>query len=125
MRADGRDHDGRHGRVDHGGAGRDGVGGAARRGRDDEAVALDGSDELAVQVQVDVGEVGGGSAVDDHLVEDQEVRRALAVAAGAGGRRGGGVLLHDHAPQAAAERESGVACKKSKNLALLTKWSGV
>ena len=34
---------------------------------------LDRGDELAVQVEVDVGEVGRGSAVDDDLVEDQLV----------------------------------------------------
>ena len=40
MRTDGRDHDGRHRRVDHGRAGGHGVGGAARRRRHDQAVTL-------------------------------------------------------------------------------------
>jgi hypothetical protein len=34
---------------------------------DDEAVALNRGDELSVQVEVNVGEVGRGTAVDDNL----------------------------------------------------------
>ena len=67
MWADGRDHDGRDGGVDHGGSGGHGVGRRAGGRADDEAVALDRRDEFAVQIEVDVGEVGRRAAVDHHL----------------------------------------------------------
>ena len=67
MRTDGGDHDGGDGGMDHGGAGGHGVGCAPCRRGHNQAVALDGGDELAVQVQVDVGQVGGGAAVNHNL----------------------------------------------------------
>ena len=67
MRADGRDHDCGDGGMDHGGAGGHGVGSGAGGRADNEAVALDGRDEFAVQIEVDVGEVGGRAPVDHHL----------------------------------------------------------
>ena len=68
--ADRRDHDGGDGRVDHGGAGGHGVGRRSGGRADDEAVALDGRDEFAVEIEVDVGEVGRRAAVDHHLITD-------------------------------------------------------
>ena len=75
MRADGRDHDGRDGGVDHGGACGHGVGRRAGGRADDEAVALHRRDQLAVQVEVDVGKVGRRAAVNHHLWTDGQMNR--------------------------------------------------
>ena len=76
MWTDGGDHDGGDGGVDHRGAGGHDVGGAPRRRRDDEAVALDGRDELPVQVQVDVGQVGRGTSVNHNLKDVKHTCKA-------------------------------------------------
>ena len=76
-----------------------------------QAVTLHGGDQLAVQVQVDIGEVGGGATVDHHLVEDELV-----------GGGGGGLplvlLLEEDAAEAGAEGEGGVALEHMGHLTL-------
>jgi len=109
MRADGRDHDGRNTGVDHGGAGGHSVSGAARGRGHDQPVALHGRDVLAVEEQVDVGEVGRRSSVDHHLVQHQEVhllRLALLL------------LPHDDATQATPQRQRCVPFQHVRDLLL-------
>lgn len=109
MRTNRGDHDRGHAGMDHGGARRHRVRGAPRGGADYQAVALHAGDVLAVQEEVDVGQVGRGPPIDDHLVEDQEIRGGLLgflvlVVVGVL------VTLADHyAAQPAAQREGSVA----------------
>ena len=72
MRADRGHEDGGHVRVHHGSAGRDRVRGGPRRGRQHDAVSLDGGDELPAVVRLDLGQERGRAAVHENLVEDGE-----------------------------------------------------
>lgn len=73
VRADGRQEDGGDVWVHEGAAGGEGVGGRAGGRGEDAAVGLDDGEELVVAVELEVGDVGGGPAVDDELVEDLEL----------------------------------------------------
>lgn len=59
---------------------------------------------LAVEVEVDVGEVRGWTAVDDHLVEDEEAGRSFRGFA----RRL--ILAEDDATQTTPKGKRSVAC---------------
>ena len=81
MRADRGHEDGGHVRVHHGSAGRDRVRGGPRRGRQHDAVSLDGGDELPAVVRLDLGQERGRAAVHENLVEDGERVRGCPAAA--------------------------------------------
>lgn len=109
MRTNRCDHDSRHTGMDHGGTGRHRVGCAPRGCADYQTVTLHAGDVLAVQEQVDVGQVGRGPSVHYNFVEDQEIRGCLL-----------GLLVfvvvnfllalaHHYAAQPAAQREGRVA----------------
>ena len=95
VRTDWGDHDSRYTWVDHACPSCHCISCASSRGRHNQTVALintdnsafrqednylDGGDEFAVQVEVDVGEVGGRPSVDHHLVQHQLVRGGLYTA---------------------------------------------
>lgn len=73
MRADRREKDARDGRVGERAAGGEGVSGGTCGGGDDAAISLDDGEEVVVAVEFEVGDVGGGAAVDDEFVEDFEL----------------------------------------------------
>ena len=89
MWTDGSDHDSRYTWVDHACTGRHCIRCAPSWRRHDQTIALitdlvlalssyvhkylNRGDEFAVQVEVDVGEVGGRPSVDHHLVQHQLV----------------------------------------------------
>lgn len=105
MRAYRCDHDSWHWRMYHTGTGGHGVGCGSSRCADDEAVALYAGHVLAVDEQVDVGEIRRRSAVHHHLVKYQKIRgwfSWLALFA----------LAHDDAAQTTPQRQSCVTCER-------------
>ena len=49
------------------------IGGAACRGGENAAVCLDNGEELGIAVDLKIGDVGGGTAIDDEFVENFEL----------------------------------------------------
>lgn len=62
---------------------------------------------LAVEIEIDVGEVGRRATVDDHLVENQQTGRRFGCFAS------GFVFPQDNTAQATAESKSCMTCIRS------------
>ena len=84
MGADGRDHHRVDRGHDDGAVGGEVVGGGAGRCGYDDAVGAEGGDELAIDLDGEVGHAGDGSLGDDDVVEGLPVLEGLCLRGGAG-----------------------------------------
>ena len=88
MGGDGGEHEAAGARVQDGAAGGERVTGAAGGAGDDDGVGADDADEVAVDVDVEVGGLAKGAAAEHDVVERGQGFRGVL------GRAGGGGLEH-------------------------------
>lgn len=77
MRTNRRDHDGRHGRVNHRGSSSNRVSRTSGWSRNNQSVSLNRGDQLSVQIEVNVGQVWRRSTIDNDLIENEQIGGGL------------------------------------------------